>query len=82
MPDADAITRKLDFMRADIEEPGSSPAARLVAGHAALLLAAAESALKLADDWEQVPALRGYECAAALRRAITAALAKEANDDR
>ena len=41
----DTIAQKLDFMRADIEEPGSSPAARLIAGHAALLLAAVEAAI-------------------------------------
>jgi hypothetical protein len=46
MTDAGAITRKLDFMRADIEEPGTSPAARLIAGHATLLLGAVEAVLK------------------------------------
>ena len=50
--DDDAIMRKLDFMRADIEEPGSSPAGRLIAGHAALLLAAVEAVLKLAHSAE------------------------------
>jgi hypothetical protein len=50
MSDTDTIARKLDFMRADIEEPGSSPAARLIAGHAALLLGSVEAVLKAADE--------------------------------
>jgi len=45
--DADVTARKLDFMRADIEEPGSAPAARLIAGHAARLLAAIDAILEL-----------------------------------
>jgi len=80
MPDADAIARKLDYMRPDIEEPGSSPAARLIARHAASLLAAVEAALKLADEAEPVARDYGGEpiwwslTPAELRAAITAAL--------
>ena len=76
MNDAGAIARKLDFMRADIEEPGSTPAARLIAGHAALLLAALEAVLKLADPEKEtgVPPVR-------IREAITTALQGEEAGD-
>jgi hypothetical protein len=84
MSDGDAIARKLDFMRSDIEEPGSSPAARLIAGDAARLLAAVEAVLKEADDFEAnrperlVTRRYAAEC---FRAAITRGLTgKEAGD--
>ena len=53
MSDTDAIARKLDFIRADIEEPGSMPAARVIAGHVAALLAALDAVLKRHEPIER-----------------------------
>lgn len=81
---SDPVAAKLDFMRADIEEPGTSFAARLIAGHAALLLAAVAEVLKEADDWEgprmERLVTRGY-AAECFRAAIVRSLRGEETDD-